>query len=66
MNKWGANIEDPGETFKEIDVDGGGMVLFDEFAAWAMKRGNSLSDVSFFVSKLFFQYHESFFVLTTD
>ena len=44
LNKWGAKIGDPEATFKEIDVDGGGMILFDEFAAWAMKRGLDLED----------------------
>ena len=44
MNRWGANISDPAATFKEIDVDGGGMILFDEFAAWAMKRELDLED----------------------
>ena len=44
LNKWGAKIGDPEATFKEIDVDGGGMILFDEFAAWAMKRELDLED----------------------
>ncbi len=32
--KWGLAISDADATFKEIDVDGGGVVLFDEFADW--------------------------------
>ena len=44
LNKWGGKIDDPEKTFKEIDVDGGGMILFDEFAAWAIKRGLDLED----------------------
>jgi len=44
LNKWGAKIEDAASTFKEIDSDGGGKILFDEFAAWAIKRGLDLED----------------------
>jgi Ca2+-binding EF-hand superfamily protein len=36
INKWGVQIEDPEETFKEIDADGAGMLLFDEFCKWAI------------------------------
>eukprot|EP00931_Biecheleriopsis_adriatica_P049616 TRINITY_DN28702_c0_g2_i2.p2 TRINITY_DN28702_c0_g2~~TRINITY_DN28702_c0_g2_i2.p2 ORF type:complete len:404 (-),score=74.54 TRINITY_DN28702_c0_g2_i2:19-1230(-) len=31
-----AAVADPGKAFKEVDADGGGMVLFDEFAHWAL------------------------------
>ena len=27
------------ETFDEIDLNGGGIILFDEFCAWALKKG---------------------------
>ncbi len=34
----GVTITNPMETFAEIDCDGGGMILFDEFAHWAIKQ----------------------------
>jgi Ca2+-binding EF-hand superfamily protein len=36
INKWGVTVEDPEATFKEIDADGQGMLLFDEFCGWAI------------------------------
>jgi hypothetical protein len=38
LNSWGAKITDASKTFSEIDVNGGGIVLFDEFATWALKH----------------------------
>lgn len=38
VGKWGLPIADPAATFKEIDHDGGGVILFDEFAHWAIKQ----------------------------
>lgn len=38
LKEWGVDIEDPEETFKAIDKDKGGQILFDEFANWAMKE----------------------------
>lgn len=37
MEKWGISISDPEATFDEIDTNGGGMILFDEFCEWAIK-----------------------------
>ncbi len=34
VGKWGLTITDVDATFKEMDADGGGVVLFDEFADW--------------------------------
>ena len=34
---WGVKVEDPEAAFKEIDSDGGGQVLFDEFAMERLK-----------------------------
>ena len=31
-------VTDPAATFKEIDADGGGKILFDEFAHWAIQH----------------------------
>ncbi len=44
---WGLpkdKIADPAKTFKEIDVDNGGFILFDEFADWAIKQKLDLED----------------------
>ena len=30
--------------FKKVDADGGGMILFNEFAAWAIEKGLDLED----------------------
>ena len=35
IKNWGIKIEDPEKVFKEIDTNGGGEILFDEFAHWA-------------------------------
>jgi len=39
LKEWGITVEDPEKTFAEIDENGGGQVLFNEFAAWALKTG---------------------------
>lgn len=44
MEKWGVKIQDPQRTFKEIDLNGGGVILFDEFCHWAIKNSLDLED----------------------
>eukprot|EP01059_Diplonema_ambulator_P030586 TRINITY_DN52_c0_g1_i2.p1 TRINITY_DN52_c0_g1~~TRINITY_DN52_c0_g1_i2.p1 ORF type:complete len:186 (+),score=76.11 TRINITY_DN52_c0_g1_i2:51-608(+) len=44
MEKWGVKISDPAATFREIDTNHGGQILFDEFVAWATKKGLDLED----------------------
>ena len=44
IESWGVKIEDPEESFNEIDTDGGGMLLFIEFANWAIEKGLDLED----------------------
>lgn len=44
VEKWGMHIKDPAEVFAEIDGDGGGMILFDEFADWAIRKQLDLPD----------------------
>lgn len=44
VENWGFKIEDPAKTFKEIDVDKGGCILFDEFAHWAISKKLDLED----------------------
>jgi Ca2+-binding EF-hand superfamily protein len=36
--EWGLQIDDPEAEFKKIDTNGGGQILFDEFAAWALAK----------------------------
>jgi Ca2+-binding EF-hand superfamily protein len=38
LQNWGVKIENPEETFKEIDTDNGGRIRFDEFCKWAIKH----------------------------
>jgi len=45
LKHWGAkNLPEPEEAFKQVDKNGGGVILFDEFAEWAMTLGLDLSD----------------------
>ena len=44
LEKWGVRVTDAEGTFKEIDKNGGGQVLFDEFVDWGVKKGLDLED----------------------
>jgi len=46
LHQWGLQIEPSaaGDVFKQIDVDGGGMILFVEFADWAIKMKLDLGE----------------------
>lgn len=44
MNRWNIKIDNPVLAFKEIDTNGGGSILFDEFARWAIKKNLDLDD----------------------
>mmetsp|Transcript_38863 Transcript_38863/g.83718 ORF Transcript_38863/g.83718 Transcript_38863/m.83718 type:complete len:191 (+) Transcript_38863:122-694(+) len=44
METWGVAITDAEASFNEIDDNGGGQILFDEFADWAIKKGLDLED----------------------
>lgn len=35
---------DAARSFREIDTNRGGIVLFDEFADWALRKGLDLDD----------------------
>jgi hypothetical protein len=37
-------MSDPAARWKECDADGKGMVLFDEFSAWAIQKSLDLED----------------------
>jgi hypothetical protein len=38
LRRLGITIKSPEATFKEIDKDGGGMILFEEFSNWALVK----------------------------
>lgn len=38
IEKWGLKMENPEKSFKEIDANNGGFILFIEFADWAINR----------------------------
>jgi Ca2+-binding EF-hand superfamily protein len=44
IEPWGFKVEDPEAEFAIIDANGGGQLLFDEFADWAIKKGLDLED----------------------
>eukprot|EP00980_Cylindrotheca_fusiformis_P029479 scaffold23479_cov143-Cylindrotheca_fusiformis.AAC.29 len=44
METWGVKIDDPEAAFREVDENGGGKILFDEFSDWAIKKGLDLED----------------------
>jgi len=44
IEKWGIIISDPEASFNEIDTDGGGQVLFDEFCQWAAAHNLDIED----------------------
>ena len=43
LKEWNVNVRDASATFKIIDENNGGMVLFNEFAAWAITQCNDYS-----------------------
>jgi Ca2+-binding EF-hand superfamily protein len=44
FEEWGFKVDDPEAEFKAIDKNGGGQLLFDEFAEWALKKQLDLED----------------------
>lgn len=38
LKTWGVQILDPKAEFQEIDKNGGGYILFDEFCDWALRK----------------------------
>ena len=47
LARWGVRVTDAQAAFKEIDTNGGGFVLFDEFVGWAMMKNLDLEDDDF-------------------
>jgi len=39
LRSWGVEVDDPTQQFREMNTDGGGHVLFHEFAGWALRSG---------------------------
>lgn len=44
LQRWGIKMASPEQTLKEMDTDKKGMVLFDEFCAWAIKKNLDIED----------------------
>jgi hypothetical protein len=44
LQKWQIDMTDPEQQWRECDVDGKGMVLFDEFCNWAIRKNLDLDD----------------------
>eukprot|EP00462_Mataza_sp_D1_P004751 CAMPEP_0175111942 /NCGR_PEP_ID=MMETSP0086_2-20121207/15135_1 /TAXON_ID=136419 /ORGANISM="Unknown Unknown, Strain D1" /LENGTH=243 /DNA_ID=CAMNT_0016390645 /DNA_START=60 /DNA_END=791 /DNA_ORIENTATION=+ len=44
LRKWGCHEQDAQKAFKMMDRNGGGQVLFDEFASWAIQYKLDLED----------------------
>ena len=44
IQEWGVTVEDPEATFKEVDANGGGQILFQEFSDWAIAKNMDLLD----------------------
>lgn len=38
LAEWGASVDDPDGEFNRIDTNGGGQILFVEFADWGLKK----------------------------
>eukprot|EP00992_Anisonema_acinus_P010634 TRINITY_DN6733_c1_g1_i11.p1 TRINITY_DN6733_c1_g1~~TRINITY_DN6733_c1_g1_i11.p1 ORF type:complete len:480 (+),score=88.83 TRINITY_DN6733_c1_g1_i11:54-1493(+) len=44
LEKWGVHVYYPEAQFNQIDKNGGGMILFDEFADWAIQYSLDIED----------------------
>jgi len=44
MTQWGIDMSNPEAQFKKVDSDRFGVILFDEFANWAIKQSLDLKD----------------------
>ena len=43
---WGLDVQNAEESFRNIDTNGGGQILFDEFATWAISSKLDLRDAA--------------------
>ena len=44
IEKWVGKLDNPEKEFKQIDRNGGGQILFDEFCDWSCKKNLDLDD----------------------
>lgn len=44
IEKWGYLVKDPKASFNEMDADNSGLVKFDEFCSWAIKKNLDVED----------------------
>ena len=44
LEKWGIKIDDPESEFNKIDINNGGVIMFDEFCTYAIKKNLDLED----------------------
>ena len=44
LEKWGIKIDDPESEFNKIDTNNGGVIMFDEFCTYAIKKNLDLED----------------------
>jgi Ca2+-binding EF-hand superfamily protein len=44
LEKWGIKINDPESEFNKIDINNGGVIMFDEFCTYAIKKNLDLED----------------------
>ena len=44
LAEWDVVVNDPVAEFAVVDANGGGFVLFDEFAGWALQKGLDMLD----------------------
>ena len=44
IEKWVGPMEDPAAEFAQIDTNGGGQILFDEFCDWSASKDLDLDD----------------------
>ena len=44
LEKWGVKIDDPVTVFNKIDTNHGGVIMFDEFCSYAIKKNLDLEE----------------------
>lgn len=44
IEKWGYKVKDPKKSFEEMDEDKSGLVRFNEFCSWAIKKNLDVED----------------------
>ena len=44
LKKWGIDMSNPKQQWQQLDADGKGMALFNEFAEWAIAKNLDLED----------------------